>query len=274
MATQAVRSKENFVRSKENFVRSKENFVRSKSTGPSVVKRISSVVKKIPAVVKRKIVRGRSPDLRTTRHPQSENPWPWLLGCCLLLGDGGACVKPWGKIPLRRKPGFLLRKYSSIGVGGCFNPCDKWFPCSASSRLSLLLLLFFSFPPSSFHIFFCFLWIFVCFLFLIARCVHQSLSARTMWPYPPQSRENRTTKLQNRTFFWRTVRLRTWQTQCVREAWPRRVLKRLLFWLFQLIFVSLKKRTFDMITEGKLSFLGFAAFALWAKSRAPNPTVP
>ena len=29
-----------------------------------------------------------------------------------------------------------------------------------------------------------------------------------------------------------------------------------------------------MITEGKLSFLGFAAFAPWTKSRAPNPTVP
>ena len=70
---------------------------------------------------------------------------------------------------------------------------------------------------------------FVCFLLLVARCVHQSLTARTTWPYPPQSRENWTPQLQNRTFFWCTFRLRTSQTQRVREAWPRRALKRLLF---------------------------------------------
>ena len=40
------------------------------------------------------------------------------------------------------------------GAGDRELGCIKCFPCSSSSRLSLLLLLFFSFPPSSFHIFF------------------------------------------------------------------------------------------------------------------------
>ena len=90
----------------------------------------------------------------------------------------------------------------------------------------LLFLLFCSFPPLSFHFFF---QSFACFPFSIARCVHPSRSARTMWPYPPQSQANRAPKSQNRGFFGRTFRLRTSQTQRVRAAWPRRVLKRLLF---------------------------------------------
>ena len=40
------------------------------------------------------------------------------------------------------------------GAGDRELGCIKCFPCSSSSRLSFLLLLFFSFPPSSFHIFF------------------------------------------------------------------------------------------------------------------------
>ena len=40
------------------------------------------------------------------------------------------------------------------GAGDRELGCINCFPCSSSSRLSLLLLLFFSFPPSSFHIFF------------------------------------------------------------------------------------------------------------------------
>ena len=43
------------------------------------------------------------------------------------------------------------------GAGDRELGCIKCFPCSSSSRLSFLLLLFFSFPPSSFHIFFRFL---------------------------------------------------------------------------------------------------------------------
>ena len=110
--------------------------------------------------------------------------------------------------------------------------CIKCLPCSSSSRSSFAALP--ALPASPLPLFIAFIFshflqFFVCFLLLVARCVHQSLTARTTWPYPPQSRENWTPQLQNRAFFWRTFRLRTSQTHRVREAWPRRVLKRLLF---------------------------------------------
>ena len=61
------------------------------------------------------------------------------------------------------------------GAGDRELGCIKCFPCSSSSRLSFLLLLFFSFPPSSFHIFFRF-FVNFCVLFLFNCKMRSSIA--------------------------------------------------------------------------------------------------
>ena len=160
------------------------------------------------------------------------------------------------------------------GAGDRELGCIKCFPCSSSSRLSFLLLLFFSFPPSSFHIFFRFFVIF--YVLSLFNCKMRSsiaFGANNVALPSTISRKQDHEIAKSHIFLAHVSAPNVTNATCTRGVAPAG-LKRLLFKLFQLIFVSLKKRTFDMTTEGKLSFLGFAAFALWAKSRAPNLTVP
>ena len=84
----------------------------------------------------------------------SRYPLPWKLYphvLCLIWQDNASTMY----LPCNLHGGALV--ITSIlppGAGDRELGCIKCFPCSSSSRLSFLLLLFFSFSPSSFHIFF------------------------------------------------------------------------------------------------------------------------